>query len=207
MGLLNNYSVYKHTTPNGKVYIGITKLNPTDRWDYGCGYYSNPHFYNAIKKYGWNNIAHDILASGLTKEEACSLEKELISKYDSTNPVKGYNRSTGGESHSEGFRHTEESKRKIGNANRNPSADTREKISEARKKQTPPMRGKTHSEETRHKLSRSNGYPVRCIETEVVYHSAHEAAREMNVCFQNICAVCRGKKKTAGSYHWEYVRG
>lgn len=27
----NNYYVYKHTTPNGKVYVGITKQNPNRR--------------------------------------------------------------------------------------------------------------------------------------------------------------------------------
>lgn len=27
------YCVYKHTSPNGKVYIGITKKKPNDRWE------------------------------------------------------------------------------------------------------------------------------------------------------------------------------
>lgn len=27
----NNYYVYKHSTPNNKVYIGITKQNPNRR--------------------------------------------------------------------------------------------------------------------------------------------------------------------------------
>ena len=25
---MNNYCVYKHTSPSGKVYVGITKLKP-----------------------------------------------------------------------------------------------------------------------------------------------------------------------------------
>ena len=31
----NNFTVYKHTSPNGKVYIGITMQNPIRRWN-GC---------------------------------------------------------------------------------------------------------------------------------------------------------------------------
>lgn len=29
---MNNYCVYKHTSPSGKVYVGITKLKPKYRW-------------------------------------------------------------------------------------------------------------------------------------------------------------------------------
>ena len=55
------YSVYKHTTPNGKVYIGITGKEPEKRWMKGRGYQNNPHFSHAIKFYGWENIEHEIV--------------------------------------------------------------------------------------------------------------------------------------------------
>lgn len=32
------YTVYKHTSPSGKVYIGITKRKPEYRWNKGKGY-------------------------------------------------------------------------------------------------------------------------------------------------------------------------
>ena len=54
------YVVYKHTTPSGKVYIGITGLKPERRWRNGNGYKDNEHFYRAILKYGWDNIKHEI---------------------------------------------------------------------------------------------------------------------------------------------------
>lgn len=38
------YTVYKHTTPSGKVYVGITKQKPEQRWDNGNGYKKNEHF-------------------------------------------------------------------------------------------------------------------------------------------------------------------
>lgn len=35
---MNSYTVYKHTSPSGKVYIGITKKKPEYRWNHGRGY-------------------------------------------------------------------------------------------------------------------------------------------------------------------------
>ena len=61
------YIVYKHTCPNGKVYIGITSREAKLRWNCGNGYNNNKHFKSAIVKYGWNNIKHEILFDGLTK--------------------------------------------------------------------------------------------------------------------------------------------
>ncbi|AAV30164.1 putative truncated GIY-YIG endonuclease [Lactobacillus phage LL-Ku] len=43
-----NYKVYKHTTPNNKVYIGITKLDVNKRWKNGNGYKHNQYFTRAI---------------------------------------------------------------------------------------------------------------------------------------------------------------
>lgn len=93
---MNNYCVYKHTSPNGKVYIGITGKNPIERWDYGHGYKNNKHFWNAIVKYGWKNIRHEILLDGLTKEQAEQKEIEFIAKYKSNICEYGYNRDNGG---------------------------------------------------------------------------------------------------------------
>lgn len=45
------YFVYKHTFPNGKIYIGITDQKPERRWRNGIGYRRQPYVYNAIKKY------------------------------------------------------------------------------------------------------------------------------------------------------------
>ena len=113
------YTVYKHTAPNGKVYIGITKQKPEKRWQNGNGYKDSEHFYRAILKYGWENIRHEIVANGFTKQQACDLEIELIAKYDATNPEHGYNNSTGGE---------------CGSAGVHPNAETRKKIGESRAK-------------------------------------------------------------------------
>lgn len=93
-----NHKVYKHTAPNGKVYIGITSKDVNERWRNGKGYFRNTLFWRAIKKYGWENIKHEILIDGISKDEACRIEQELIAKYQSNNPAYGYNLTSGGES-------------------------------------------------------------------------------------------------------------
>jgi hypothetical protein len=90
------YTVYKHTAPNGKVYIGITSLPPEHRWNKGRGYSNNYHFFNAIIKYGWDNITHAVLHSGLAQEDALHIEAQLIAQYHSDDPQYGYNNSAGG---------------------------------------------------------------------------------------------------------------
>nr|DAQ81383.1 MAG TPA: intron associated endonuclease [Caudoviricetes sp.] len=152
------YTVYKHIAPNGKVYIGITKQEPEQRWKNGNGYKTNEHFYRAILKYGWENIRHEIVANGLTKEQACDLEIELIAKYDSTNPKHGYNNTMGGETNIP----SAETRKKLSEANKgannpqygkHPSAETLRKLSEATKGVNNPHYGKHHSHEARRKMS------------------------------------------------------
>ena len=104
------YTVYQHKNKiNGKVYIGITKQKPEQRWRHGQGYKSSPHFYAAIQKYGWDNFEHNILFQNLTKEEACKKEQELIAKYHSMDREFGYNSTSGGDI----FTMNKETKQKI----------------------------------------------------------------------------------------------
>ena len=116
---MNNYTVYKHTSPNGKIYIGITGKNPKHRWSNGNAYSNNKYFTNAINKYGWDNFTHEILFENLTKEAACQKEIELIKEYKSNNSEFGYNQSSGGEHSYFGCKHTQEQKQKIGLTHKN----------------------------------------------------------------------------------------
>lgn len=212
---MKNYCVYKHTFPNGKVYIGITCENPKDRWKKdGSGYltkkkngeYRQPLMAYAVIKYGWDSVEHEILFSGLIKEEAESKEQELIAKYKSNNRDFGYNIANGGSVN----QHSEETKRKISEAQkgkkRGPTPEeTKEKI---RKANT----GKHPSEEIRKRMSegkkgKSNGQekPVICIETGIIYSSLKEAEEKTGIFHSNISKVCNNKGlKTTGGYHWQY---
>ena len=93
----NNYTVYMHESPSGKKYVGITKTSLKKRWNYGYGYEHNPYFWRAIQKYGWGNITHKIIADGLSKEEACKIEIDLIRELKLTDPKYGYNIRQGGD--------------------------------------------------------------------------------------------------------------
>ena len=97
------YSVYTHTSPSGKVYVGVSN-NPKRRWGtYGAPYlyknkngnYTQACFANAINKYGWNNFNHEILLKNVSFSEALYAEKYLIRWYKIHN--LSYNMSDGGE--------------------------------------------------------------------------------------------------------------
>ena len=51
-----------------------------------------------------------------------------------------------------------------------------------------------------------NKIPIVCLETGVVYPSAHEAHRKTGVSRSNISSCCAGKRKNAGGYHWQYFK-
>ena len=94
----DKFRVYMHTSPNGKRYIGITCRPLAQRWGKdGKGYKENHHFWNAIQKYGWDNFKHEIVASELSLDDACTKEKELIRMYNATDPNFGYNHTDGGQ--------------------------------------------------------------------------------------------------------------
>ena len=152
------YTVYCHTTPSGKKYIGISK-NPEKRWDKGNGYNKNTFFSRAIEKYGWDNIDHNILFTGLSYEEAKEIEIKMIKEYKTTSREFGYNIRDGGDGP-----FSEESRKlmstsRMGNKNslgNIPSDETRKTISESLKKyyetHTGTMTGKHHSKETIEKM-------------------------------------------------------
>lgn len=94
----NKYTLYRHISPSGKVYVGITKVGVNKRWRKdGRGYCCDGCyvFANAIKKYGWENIKHEILLTNISKSEAMYSEKYLIRWYKLHN--MSYNILDGGE--------------------------------------------------------------------------------------------------------------
>lgn len=158
----NDYYVYKHTAPNGKVYIGQTCQNSEARFGSGGYRYKGcTLFYNAIQKYGWDNFEHEILFQGLTQDEANKKEIELIEKCRSNEREFGYNLQAGGNNGSP----SEETRIRISNSHIGKclSEETKKKISlartgqkdsdETRKKKSESHKGKHLSDETIKKLS------------------------------------------------------
>ena len=159
----NCWTVYCHTTPSGKRYIGITSKKPEHRWRNGKGYEKGSAFRRAIDKYGWDDIQHNILFNDLTEKEAKWLENYLICYYWTFvgfKDSKGYNMTLGGEgvvgcTPWKGKQHTEETKRKIGEAlkDRKFSEETLCKMSEVKKGKPSLNKGKHMSEEAKRKMS------------------------------------------------------
>lgn len=55
------------------------------------------------------------------------------------------------------------------------------------------------------RMGKAHGKKVRCVETGIVYLSQTEASRQTGIAASSISACCRGKRKAAGGYHWEFV--
>ena len=222
----NNYTVYMHKNKiNGKVYIGITKMNPEERWKNGWGYYTQLIFWRAICKYTFNGFEHIIIERNLTKKQAQTKEIELISLYDSTNKQKGYNISHGGEG-TIGVIKTEESKLKnrIAHLGKKASLETRKKISESNKgkhnKKRTEEQKKRISEKTKEAMNnpilkkklkqlaknrKNNTKKVCCIETNKIYNTIKEASQDTKINNWSIGQNCLEKTKSAGGLHWKYI--
>lgn len=95
--------IYKITNKvNGKLYIGQS-INIAQRWkahktrpfNFNSTQYESP-LYRAIRKYGLSNFTFEVLEE-CTEEELNQKEKSYIAYYQSCNPEKGYNLTTGGQ--------------------------------------------------------------------------------------------------------------
>lgn len=151
----SSYCVYKHTSPNGKVYIGITKQKPSARFSNGNGYKANEYFYRAINKYGWENFTHEILESEIPNiEEASKLESHYIQLYRSNESDYGFNLTSGG---SKEFSLTDETIKRKSNATKKnwENPQYRQKQIERMSGENNPNYGKKMSDECRAKMSES----------------------------------------------------
>lgn len=207
--MMESYSVYKHTCPNSKVYIGITRCKVKDRWKNGLGY-EYQVFGRAVRKYGWENITHEVLYENLTEDEAKRLEQELIKEFDSKNPEHGYNRTDGGDG-VKGCEYTEEVLDKMRqHANRmwaNP--ETREKLLKHLKEVSKNNIGRKRSEKsirtTVERLSIKVDQYDRDGNLIQTFDSLMDAARSVNKdCNSAIVACCKGKKKSYCGFIWKY---
>lgn len=183
MSMIKNerlWSVYRHVSPSGKIYIGATK-DPKHRWrGNGNGYKGSTGIWDAIQEYGWDNFDHEIIASGLTEQEAHAMESELIERYDTMNPDRGYNLTSGG-------RHGKFSLEAI------------DRLSAS-------QMGHPVSDKVRAILAERHNKPVVCIETGEVFKNSEVASFEMGLCRTSILKAAHGKQDTCGGYHFATLR-
>lgn len=212
----NEYCVYVHINKiNGKMYIGQTCQKPEHRWNNGNGYNSCPYFYKAIKKYGWNNFEHEVIASCLTKEEANNLEKLLIKILNTQNKEYGYNICDGGNNQNSrrGIKHSEETKQKIGDSNRGKRRTLEQKIQmgEIRK-------GQKRTEEQRINISKGhigkyfdNYDNIRIAQYDKngsliqVYNTVYDASISVNICQSAIDNCLANRAMSCAGFMWRYI--
>lgn len=186
------FLVYEHINRiNGKRYVGITHHtdDPNRRWNNGRGYFRNKHFSDAIHKYGWENFDHIILASGLNKQDACTIERMMIQIHQTQNKCFGYNITDGGEF----FHHSNAtkalmSKHRKGKGLRKFSEEHKRKIRE-------------------HHQGGTDKKSVVCVESGLVYKSINDAARATGINKKQISGCCRNVPhyNAAGGYHWRFA--
>ena len=227
------FTVYKHTSPSNKVYIGITCQKPETRWRNGKGYGHSPHFLSAIEKYGWDNFKHEILFENLSHKEAERKEVELIKKYKSTDRRYGYNSDSGGNVLKQ---HSEETKRKISESHKgmvysdefkknarikmmgNKNSLGHKLSAERKREQSERMKGRYTGDKNyfhTHVYAGKNHWAAKAVDKldmDGNYLETRDYAeafsKEMGKCnAAHITEVCHGKRKSAYGYKWRFHEG
>ena len=224
------WKVYRFTFPNGKVYIGCTKMQLTHR----CrpSGYSTQKVHEAFTEFG-RDYKLEVLSEWATMEEGHAAEIDEIAKHNSTNPEKGYNVTQGGYG-ALGVPHTEEWKKANSERmkGRKMSEGTRAKMHELFVGKPRPdlaedkngFYGKKHNAEVLKRISEvgrtkkftdeirkhmSEGHKgishtaVICVETGKQYRTLQEASKDTGINYSCISAVARGRGYTAGGFHWQ----
>lgn len=212
-----------------KKYIGQS-IDINDRWrrhisELNNNVHDNNYLQNAWNKYGEKCFMFSVLEYCI-ENNLDERETYYIEKYNTLNRDFGYNLKSGGQNG--GSKYSDESKLKMSNSVKNSyNEDLRNKRKlDALNQWSNPkikakiigenngMYGKTHSEESRKKISNANKgriswkrntTPVYCIELNKYYKDATDAGNELECRSSNILNVCRGERKMCGGYHWIFA--
>lgn len=206
--------MYMHKFPNGKVYIGITSQPVEERWRGGEGYKAQA-VYRAIQKYGWSNIEHIVIKTGLTKEQAEQEEIRLIKEFSSNDPEHGYNIDNGGNCYGT---HSEETRAKIAQKNREwvRSKETCERISKEKRgeKISQAMQARNVErpeimEKMREKSAAKCSKPIAQTDKNgsliKVWESGAAVARAFGVSNTHVSRVCRNKGTLYRGCFWPFL--
>ena len=135
------YSIYVHTFPDGKKYVGMTSQDVENRWQLGWGYKDQKNVFKAINSVGWNNIQHEVIETVEDKKTALKREEYYTLLWHSNEPEFGYNILAGNTGARRlGYHDSEETKRRKSEKmkefykNKVFSEDERKKMSECKKK-------------------------------------------------------------------------
>lgn len=230
-----SYSVYALQFPNGKLYIGQTSLNPKQRWENGHGYRGCKKVNNAIQKYGWNNVVKILLCEDLTHEEADEAEKRYIAEYDTIEngyniQLGGLNNSVGIKRSKKTrdaiaaakskpvdcytvsgrfvcrYSNTLDAAEKTGIRSGMISA-----VRNGRQKTAGGFVWRYEGDEfAKYAVEpEPKGKRVVAIKNDKIvaeFCNANEAEKITGILHQHILKVCKGQRKSAGGYEWQYAK-
>ena len=202
-------------SPSGKIYIGQT-IRPIHKRleEHRKGQSSDcVAIYNAIQYHGWDNFEKDWYEC---PDEDLNFDEGLLVREMGTLSPGGYNLREGGGSSGKA---SEESKRKNSEAHRGDKCywygkthteETKQKISEA-------QIGKIHTEETKIKISESlmgdkHHRSKRVYQYDLdgryiqSFGSCGEAGRHLQKDRASIGKCANGERKTACGFKWSYVK-
>lgn len=154
-----------------------------------------------------------IFKNAISEKEALSLEVELIKDFKSKGQCD-LNKTKGGEKGYVSHRKlTKEHKQAISKAKEGKSnglegrvmpLEHKLKISEAHKGKKMPREGVEKQRKAIMGRPSPKRKPVKCIENGRIYSHAKEAAEALDCNEKHIQAVCAGRRKRTGGYHFEY---
>ena len=214
---------------NHCIYIGKAK-DIENRWSQHKSNAKNitntTHLYRAMRKYGIENFIFSIIEEiPLEKYNIISSEREKywIKYYNAYSDPNNYNETEGGEGVI-GWEPSQEWKNNQSKIKKEwyktpEGIEKAKKQSEQMKNKPPLMLNKKHTKEWKQQHSKNmkgnknpnygkhaRGKKCLCIELKQIFESTREAAKIIGISHTGIAAACRGDQKTAGGYHWEYIK-
>lgn len=220
---VNNYSLYRHTSPSGKVYIGITNHPVIHRWRSGKGYLNvlKGPFKSTILKYGWDSIKHEVLFFNLSEDKAKYLEKIFIKIYK--NKGNSLNITDGGDgccgvipwnkgikvpfeksNKRKGCHLTEEHKNKLSAAHRGKTRKGVKWTEKLRNKMKEALKGWHHTEQAKKNISEHSIFAKSVVEKDRegnilhTFKSATEAAKKYDIDPSWVAKSCRNGIECCG---------
>ena len=151
---------------------------------------------------------------GLSEEQACQKEQELIKLYDSKN--KGYNLTDGGDG-TKGYHHTAITKKKISksqkkNNHQKKTLQINEWNQTHRAEHSVIMKQRWENQEFKAEMAEKHKKKVVCITTGEIFNSINDAAKFAGISPSGISKCLKGIQQSAGKHpitkvklQWKYL--
>ena len=169
-------------------------------------YYNNNKGYQIVRLYKDSKAktyrVHRLVAQAFLEDYSDDLQVDHINTIKNDNKLSNLRMATAKENSNNELtlKHCRETHKGKNNPmyGKHHSENVKKKISEAHK-------GKILSEEHKKKIGEAQKKAVYCVELDKIFNSAKECANKLGIYSTGITAVCRGKRKTCGGYHFMYI--